>query len=43
MLDYAFIEFAAREKLKQAEICSPEAAERLLVEAKLLISLLISK
>ena len=43
MPDLEFIEYAAREKLKQAEIADFQAAELLFKEAKLLISLLISK
>jgi hypothetical protein len=43
MPDLEFIEYAAREKLKQSKIADFETAERLFREAKLLISLLISK
>lgn len=40
MPDLEFIEYAAREKLKQAEIAGFEDAERLFNEAKLLISIM---
>jgi hypothetical protein len=43
MPDLEFIEYAARQKLQQAKIADFQAAELLFSEAKLLISLLISK
>lgn len=40
MLDLEFMEYAARQKLKQAEIADFEDAERLFNEVKLLISII---